>query len=130
MLETRPEFGLAHLQAAEASMRLGDLLAALDGYDKAIEANADVGRAHLGRGAALLALNQHEESLKAYGAALSALEDERTYLRAEALVGRGEAFMAVGDCEGARTALQRAWELKPTMTIPLAKLQKCESNGI
>ena len=130
VLESRPDSGLAHLQAAEAYMRLGDLLAAFDGYDKAIEANADVGRAQLGRGAALLALNQHEESLKAYGAALSAIEDERTYLRAEALVGRSEAFMAIGDCRSARTAIQRAWALKPTMTLPREKLQKCESNAL
>tara|TARA_B100001093_G_scaffold475249_1_gene500676 strand:+ start:49 stop:546 length:498 start_codon:yes stop_codon:yes gene_type:complete len=129
VLDADPDFGLAHLQAADAHMQLGDLIAALDGYTQAIQSNADVGRAELGRGAALLALNQPEASLEAYNAALNALEEDRNHLRAEAQVGRSEVFLAMGDCGRARDALQRAWEMRPTMVLPQEKLQRCERDA-
>jgi tetratricopeptide (TPR) repeat protein len=87
---------------------LGDQQQAMEDYSRALELNPGFTQALTDRGNLYLDLEQYEQALADFDAALARAELPEAYL------GRGNAYQALGRLEEALAAYQRALELLPT----------------
>lgn len=106
-------------------MRRAEYPAALADFDVAVRLDPDLGAAHVNRGAALIGLGRHADSLAPLDRGLELGVDEA----AKAFYNRALAHEGLGDLKAAYLDYQRALQLDPAWSEPARELARFQLRG-
>ena len=113
----KPNLAEAYSNRGKSLQELGQLEAAVDSYNRAIELKPSLAEAHNNRGVVLTGLRQLEMAMESYDQAIQIQPDY-----AEAYSNRGNALTELGQLEAAMTSYNRAIELKPNLADAYSNL--------
>ena len=106
-------------------MRRAEYRAALADFDAAIGLEPQLGAGHVNRGAALIGLGRHAESLAPLNRGIELGVEEA----AKAYYNRAIAYEGLGDLKAAYLDYQRALQLDPAWTEPARELARFQLRG-